>query len=796
MIYVSIVLTIVFVFILRKSIHNRFLASVAGFFVFVSLFMLGFYYVADSMTGQGINEAVVYHLLMDMSGAGYGEFTSTIILSVLFLIASILFAIYTYKSIRGATNRKHKALRYGLAIAVMAVAYLINPAVSDLTILFESHAPQKRIITKPNEYLVPDFAEIDLNGKNLVYLYLESVERTYLDESLFPGLTPNLQKLEAMGISFSNLSQTYGTGWTIAGVVGSQCGIPLVANAGNSMSGVEQFLPEAVCIGDILNEKGYDLSFLGGAELDFAGKRQFYNSHGFQKVEGLSELLKYRGVDRKYVSGWGLYDDTLFDLLIKRYKKLVKRNKPFALFALTLDTHHPAGHVSSHCESVNYGDGSNPMLNSVYCLDRMVGRLVDDLLKVNGLKDTILVIGSDHLAMKNTASDLLEQGERQNLLLILGDDVPSIAIQKPGNTIDIAPTLLSLLGGTHQGLGFGRNLLSENIPIREDPKEFNEFLRSQTAFLNNLWAFPQLDKGVTAKGKKREIVLQDRSVKFPSLLFLDDKLEVKNIAFEFDFIDELSTDISMVGSNVNYMWIDECEKTQIFNTLDDEFLDDDWCVVIGKPGHQKMTLNSFNDNTVYIDFDSIETSFNDVVELEISEEAQLVIVERLETFQKYRAFKLMEITLPIDGEYSFLTNGGTKYESFFQNHQDNVEILIDRGVTLIGISDNNFVKKLKYLDTCDYDAFIKLSDDYLFQDVISKNSESYDVFLILIHDSAICHSDTDLKEIFKNTNLKDWKKIGYRTPYFAVISTNGEIFEHVGKREASLSAIVKSSELQ
>jgi len=31
--------------------------------------------------------------------------------------------------------------------------------------------------------------------KNLVFLYLESVERTYFDEARFPGLVPNLKAL-------------------------------------------------------------------------------------------------------------------------------------------------------------------------------------------------------------------------------------------------------------------------------------------------------------------------------------------------------------------------------------------------------------------------------------------------------------------------------------------------------------------------------------------------------------------------------------------------------------------------
>ena len=132
-----------------------------------------------------------------------------------------------------------------------------------------------------------------MQGKrpNLVYIYAESLERTYFDTELFPGLADELNALRTDSIDFSNTQQLPGTGYTIAGMVASQCGIPLFAPFdGNASSAVSTFYPENVCLGDVLKAAGYSNYFYQGAELAFAGKDTFLKSHGFDHVYGFKEL--------------------------------------------------------------------------------------------------------------------------------------------------------------------------------------------------------------------------------------------------------------------------------------------------------------------------------------------------------------------------------------------------------------------------------------------------------------------------------------------------------------------------
>ena len=91
------------------------------------------------------------------------------------------------------------------------------------------------------------------------------MERTYLDEDIFPGLTPNLKRLEQSSLSFTNIDSPRATNWTIAGMAASQCIVPLLTPVAseNSMSGVDKFIPLAKCLEDILNNE-FPTSLYGG----------------------------------------------------------------------------------------------------------------------------------------------------------------------------------------------------------------------------------------------------------------------------------------------------------------------------------------------------------------------------------------------------------------------------------------------------------------------------------------------------------------------------------------------------
>jgi phosphoglycerol transferase MdoB-like AlkP superfamily enzyme len=286
-------------------------------------------------------------------------------------------------------------------------------------------------------------------GKNLVYIYLESLERIFWDPGVFPGLTPNLDRLRKQGLDFSGFEQIYGATYTIAGMFASQCGVPLFPSpfpgldkiTGNDTD-VASFHPKIACLGDVLHKAGYTQMYMGGAPISFSHKGLFYRLHGYDHALGLQQLeAEYGG--KLPEAGWGLYDSALFALILKRYRELEAAGKPFNLTMITLDTHPPDGRPSPDCPK--YAANPNSMLQAVHCTDYEVGKFVDELSREPDWKNTVVVIMSDHLMMRNDAESLFPKGyHRQPSLLVLnaGQGVRRMQMYH----MDIAPTLLDLMG--------------------------------------------------------------------------------------------------------------------------------------------------------------------------------------------------------------------------------------------------------------------------------------------------------------------------------------------------------------
>ena len=109
--------------------------------------------------------------------------------------------------------------------------------------------------------------------RNLIVIFVESMEADFL--------IPNLRTLANQNVNFSTtqgfggIKQVGATSWTIAGIVGYMCGIPL-----NSPSlAVKSFLPSARCISDILAQNHYNQVMIMGSDDDFAAKGAFLKSH-------------------------------------------------------------------------------------------------------------------------------------------------------------------------------------------------------------------------------------------------------------------------------------------------------------------------------------------------------------------------------------------------------------------------------------------------------------------------------------------------------------------------------------
>lgn len=413
------------------------------------------YYLQDS----GFNARFFYHLHPDVLYAGLSEFRLPAILTGLYGVAGLGALLAAARRDRGAS----RAGRIGAGVVLVACLVTFPPVRS-----MGAHVRAETVAT-PDPVGARIAADLTLRPAvtaparpgNLVLIYAESLERSFFDEERFPGLLPSLTAFRRTGVEFTGVRQPAGAGWTIGGLVATQCGVPLHSRhglGGNEFAVFSDFLPGATCLADVLREHGYGTVFLGGADARFAGKGDFLASHGYERVLGRRSLRER--VDAASLHQWGLYDEALFRLGAEELERLARGDEPFALVLLTLDTHPPRGFPSPSCAP--YAENDDEFLQAVHCADRLIGAFIEEVRASPAAGRTTIVVVSDHLAMRNTASGMLDEkaDERALTLIVDAPDAAPGARHGAGTSFDVAPTILEALGfGVEGSWGLGRSLL-------------------------------------------------------------------------------------------------------------------------------------------------------------------------------------------------------------------------------------------------------------------------------------------------------------------------------------------------
>lgn len=535
------------------------------------LVLLGVYIVLNAsllasnyFTGEGINDAVIYTITSSLSGAGVQKY---ILPAVGLIITLLLLFLLLSWVLRLRKNHNYSKLYSLLALVLAVLSIKTTPAYQQVTNLIKSQMT-KGDSDFYSHYQVPG-KSLRGDRPNLVYIYAESLERTYFDEHAFPKLAPELNEIKNNSLDFSNTEQLPGTEYTIAGMVASQCGIPLFAPFdGNASSSLSTFYPQNVCLGDILKSSGYQNYFYQGASLSFAGKDLFLSSHGFDHMYGFKELA---GVvkDPKYRNDWGWYDDTVLEVVFDKYLELAQKNQPFSLFALTVDTHHPDGFISRSCQRKSYPfDGKeNKSFAAVACGQEHIARLIEKIRATPYFNNTIIVVSSDHLAMNNTAYKYLNQHDRRDLFFMLrGDDVSSKVISLKRNTLDNGATVLDAMGGDNF-IGLGRSSLS-STSLSATYLNIKEKINEWTPDVISLWNFPKAISDYKIDSEKNTFSFSGAHFKLPLLLsVMPNKIEPKLDAY---LATPLKQQLARFAPDEKFVWIDRCYK--IGSVWDDKLI--------------------------------------------------------------------------------------------------------------------------------------------------------------------------------------------------------------------------------
>lgn len=446
----------------------------------LSLFSI-YVYLADSFGNVDLG-AVFFHLQAGMAehgGAGKMLLALSYTLTVLAVLASV-----TWLS---RHDQRWRLTERFFAIALLAA----NP------LLYGIGQRSAAIVTDDGAWLdrryVPPPTSDQPEAPNLLLMYLESIERTYSNE-IFGDAYADLTALGERGLVFEGIHQMENTGWTMAGMIASQCGVPLMP-AGllhdSQFEPLSKVVPGVDCLGDVLAEQGYRLSFLGGASTQFAGKGLFYRGHQFNTVKGKEELLPELD-DPEYVNSWGLYDDTLYDFTADEIRRLNEEdNGPWAVVNLSIAGHAPSGFPSQTCQDRQGEFDGQDILYSVECSARQARDFIEQLEQEGLLENTLVVVLSDHLTMRVSVWDQLTALDRDNTLIMLGDGIRPQRVRRGATMLDVFPTILDAMGLplNDNRAGLGASLLSSQPTLVEihGLETLNERLREETALQHRLW---------------------------------------------------------------------------------------------------------------------------------------------------------------------------------------------------------------------------------------------------------------------------------------------------------------------
>lgn len=333
--------------------------------------------------------------------------------------------------------------------------------------------------------------------RNLIYIFMESMETTYLSNDLggFMGrnFIPELSEMAKDNISFSNSEQLGGaiqlpyTSWTIAAMVSQHAGIPLKISVeiGNDYGKYQSFLPGAYTLGDILHKQGYNQTLLVGSDADFGGRKDLYSQHGQFKILDLFTAREDGIIPPDYYVWWGYEDQKLYDYAKKELLSLSSQDNPFNLTMLTVDTHHVGGYYCSQCRN----QYSTQYWNVQSCASRQIYAFMEWIKQQDFFENTTIVITGDHLSMDPLVSDMVENEDYERTtynVFINSVKEPVKNHNRIFSTLDMFPTTLSSMGVSIQGdrLALGTDLFSNTPTLLEE--------KGVEAVSNGLYGFSKL----------------------------------------------------------------------------------------------------------------------------------------------------------------------------------------------------------------------------------------------------------------------------------------------------------------
>lgn len=480
---------------------------VLGLLSFIALWaVMSLFWLTHNYDNMNIDE-ILYVITNPLGDSGGGLLKSYIITAVLIplvIAADVLVALFFLKG-----DGRYKKYKIGMSAVSCMLIFLSLLYFGNRTHIIDyitNNNTNSDFIE--NNYVDPSTAKIEFpdQKRNLIFIYLESMETSFTDASLGGGVDHNLiPELSQMAIdnedfsgdssTLNGINQMPGTSWTMAAIFASATGLPLSLDVDDNSMGTESsFFPEMTALGDILEDQGYRQIFQLGSNASFGGRATFLTDHGNFEFRDYENAKETGTIPEDYNVNWGYEDFKLFEFAKDTLNEVSKSDQPFNLTLITVDTHQPGGFMCEKCEDEN----DFKYYNTLTCTSRRMGEFIGWLTEQDFYENTTVVIMGDHITMASGVSDKLNPDcDRKMYTCIMNpaSTVEDKTRRREYTTFDIMPTTLAALGAKIDGerLALGTNLfssvdtLSEKFGIEKESAE----LEKKSKFLSDLESFDE-----------------------------------------------------------------------------------------------------------------------------------------------------------------------------------------------------------------------------------------------------------------------------------------------------------------
>ncbi|MCD8058799.1 MAG: GBS Bsp-like repeat-containing protein [Bacteroides fragilis] len=425
---------------------------------------------------------LVYHLNTTLEGTNSDLIVDYCVKCIMPTVIVLFAIIILFRLLRKRSRAYHWLIGIGIVISLSCAAVVTGVVYNTLDIgtYLAGQSTYGSFIDE--NYVDPASVEITFpeEKRNLIYIFLESMEMTYADEesggAFSENVIPELTELAFENETFSGAESTLnggysptGTTWTIGGMFAQTSGLPLLISIDdNNMDTQDSFFSGATTLGDILEVAGYNQTLLIGSDATFGGRRLYFAEHGNYTIKDYIYAQENGLIDEDYYVWWGYEDEKLFEFAKEELLELAEEDEPFNLTMLTVDTHFEDGYVCDLCED-DYGD---QYANVMACSSRQVSEFIEWIQQQDFYEDTTIVISGDHLTMDSDfCVNVDNEYERKVYTVYINADAETETNEaRTYTTLDNFPTTLASLGVTIEGnrLGLGTNLFSDRQTLAEE----------------------------------------------------------------------------------------------------------------------------------------------------------------------------------------------------------------------------------------------------------------------------------------------------------------------------------------